>query len=830
MTTRPLDQTTFRPKRPVPSAGAARAYWVWLACLALLAADARALWVPTIFSDHAVLQREQSVPVWGKAEPGATVSVRFGDHKVVTSADDDGRWRVDLPAMPASHEPRELVVASGDDTQIAKDVLVGEVWLCSGQSNMDWRLQNADERDAMLADADQLPGVRFFRIDHAADFAPRSDVWAQWRISGHESTRDFSAVAYSMARRLNERLGVPVGVLQASIGGTGVQAWTDPRAAEAVAALGPDRLWRHFADRRYAARERASLNDVEAWAQGVRPLADTDSQADLPDPPAWPQHDAAQWNRPGAFHHAMIAPLAPYALRGFAWYQGEHNVGESDLYAGRLTALLHGWRSLWNDPHLPALVVHLPAFRYSGRPERDERSLARLVEAQQHITARPPNFGVVISDLSDLNDIHPRRKRAVGERIADQYLAAYTDTFPGRPIGPRITDVRFEADHVVVGFQTQGALATRDGHPPNWFELAGVDRAFHPAEATIGGDDVTLRSASVHEPIAMRFAFHEEAIPNLTDDTGLPAMAFRTDDWPEPFTTQQRVTLPLWPDGGPLSDVTVEDEITIDERVRNISDPTIELFFPRGFGDGTPRSAVLIFPGGGYRYLSIDHEGKRVARRLNGAGIIAGVVKSRIAPYRAPVPWLDAAQAIRLVRTHAADLGIDPQRVGVLGFSAGGHIAACASVLPDDASRALLDGSTSPELSASARPNFTVLVYPVVSMHLSVSHGGSARNLLGPSPTDEVIDAWSADLHVDADTPPALLVHCANDGVSIANSERYVAALKRHGVPHEFLRYETGGHGFGLAGDDHPAAGWIDRAIAWIEALPDGQAPENIQD
>lgn len=786
------------------------------------------LWLPSVFTDHAVLQRDQPVPVWGRATPGQSVSVTFGDQTLEALADAEGRWRVELAPMSSSAEARTLVIASGQQHRRVRDVLVGEVWLCGGQSNMDWKVRNASGKRALLDTADEYPQVRLLRSGQAGDFRWRDDVDGRWRVSGDDATETFSAVGYAFARELHDRLGVPVGILQASIGGTRIETWTPRSAMRGVPMLGPDRVWLARADREYAARERAGVDAMTAWLTSAEATAKHSPDADVPDPPAWPRHEAAGWNRPAAFFNGMVAGLSPYRIRGIVWYQGESNKGEADLYAARLEAMLRGWRAAWGRPELPALIVELPPYAdTSGK--YPSNALPWLVDAQQRVSRRPHNFGVVINDLGNVRDIHPRNKRGVAERLADTAMAEVY----GRPdeAGPPpiVSAVDFRGGEAFVTFSTRTGLATRDGAPPNWFQLAGAGSAFRAAEAAIvSGDTVRLRNDAVAEPWAVRFAFDESAEPNLVDGLGRPAAAFRTDDTPEPFVTQQRVTLPLWPQGAPLKHASLLKETTIDRRVRGVSRPTVELFFPRGYGvntgDDRARPTVLIFPGGGYGYLTIEKEGKAVARRLNDAGFVAGVVKYRAAPHAAPVPWLDAAQAVRSVRTHADELGLDPERVGVLGFSAGGHVAACVSVLADDSGFAV-----GPESGFSSRPDFTVLVYPVVSMRDGVTHGGSRKNLLGPEPDAEAVDAWSAELNVDEHTPPTFLVHCANDGVSIRNSELYVAALEEHGVPHVFALYDVGGHGFGLADPDHPAGDWSGRVVAWIEALfeHDADAPRN---
>lgn len=280
------------------------------------------------------------------------------------------------------------------------------------------------------------------------------------------------------------------------------------------------------------------------------------------------------------------------------------------------------------------------------------------------------------------------------------------------------------------------------------------------------------------------------------------------ETWPDP------VEIPLWDDEPPgaIHDADTT-EVVADRRYANIHEPTITFYAPSP--DRANGISVLVFPGGGYHHLAMGHEGHDVAVRLRQAGFIACVVKYRVAPYRRPVPQRDAAQAMKLAREKVEERGGDPNRIGVLGFSAGGHLAGSLCVLPGK-SGVFPDGKVMPE---SARPGFAVLIYPVISMSDEVGESGSRGNLLGHPPDKQDIELYSLDQQVDAKTPTMFLVHAEDDHVSIANSKRMFKALQDAGIPAEFMRLETGGHGFGLGQDQPATAPWPNRAIAWINKL-----------
>ncbi|MEM7625479.1 MAG: sialate O-acetylesterase [Planctomycetota bacterium] len=777
--------------------------------------------LPAVLGDHAVLQRDRTLPVWGWTTPGDRVVVSFGQARVETESDAEGRWRVELPPMPASAEPRTLRVDSEDGSvATARDVLVGEVWLCSGQSNMDWKMRNVADARNLLDRADR-PHIRFLQTQHVASPRPRQDVDARWRISTQESASLFSGVAYLFAVELYRELGVPIGILQSSVGGTRIEAWTPRQAFTADNGLETEEVWLSTADEVFRAAEDRVFVALRDWLERTAELRAASGRGDLTPPPSWPEHDAGRWNRPGSFFNGMVHGLAPYAIRGFVFYQGESNKGEGDLYARRFAALIASWRAQWQDTSLPFFFVQLAPYDDHQPEKYPVNALPWVWDAQVRIDREVPDTEmIVITDHGNLRDIHPREKLPVAKRLARRAFDRVYGRKLGETHGPRWSGMSIEGSSVVLSFDHAEGLSTRDGLPPDHFAVAARDGVFQAARATIEGTHIRVAASEVENPVAVRFAWHQAAEPNLINAAGLPATPFRTDDWPEPFFTRQRLKLPLWTGASPLSLPNLPTEYVKDDRVWNVSRSELEFFLPNPAADGLgalPRPAVLIFPGGAYQYLTIEKEGRIVARKLNEHGIAAAVVKYRVAPHHRPVPQLDAIRAVRLARHHAEVLGFDSDKIGVLGFSAGGHAASCASTAFDEGRADAAD----PVGRRSSRPDFSVLAYPVISMEDGVTHRGSRRVFLADVADDaSEQEAWSTDRRVTPRTPPAFLVHCADDGVSVENSDRYAAALRAHGVPYEFLRPATGGHGFGLGPADHPAAGWIDSVAEWIWNLP----------
>ena len=504
---------------------------MWLAVSAT--ADVR---LPGIFTDHMALQREADVPVWGWAEAGERVEVQFAGQTKSAKAGPDGRWSVRLDPMQASAEGRELVVATvsnaGRVEHKLSDVVVGEVWLASGQSNMEWSVRNSTNAGEEIAGAD-FGEIRLFHVPRANAPVPQDDVKAQWSRCSPETIANFSAVAYFFGRRLHRELNLPVGLVASSWGGTRIEPWTPPEGFASV----PELQQLHEtvmlaspASAVHKQRLQDFLERLTTWLQQTKQCLDT--EALVPAQPSFPKEllPLNSHTSPGALYNAMIHPLVPYAIRGAIWYQGESNRHDGKLYYHKMRALINGWRQVWGRGEIPFYYVQLAPFIYTSD---SAYVLPRLWEAQARALDIPNTGMAVINDIGNLRDIHPKNKQDVGKRLA---LLALARTYGNAGVvcsGPTCKGMAIDGSTIRISFANVGTgLASRDGKALSWFELIGKETDFIKANAVIDGDTVIVSSPEVRQPVAVRFAWHEEAQPNLMNKEGLPAAAFRVGEVP----------------------------------------------------------------------------------------------------------------------------------------------------------------------------------------------------------------------------------------------------------------------------------------------------------
>lgn len=506
---------------------------------AVAEADVR---LPSLFADHMVLQREKPLPVWGWADPNEEVTVAVASQQQSAKANAEGRWELTLQPLQttANHTPVKLTVqGSSGTTIIINDVLIGEVWLCSGQSNMVWWLKRAARAEEEIAAAD-YPQMRFFIVPNVADGTPREQVAGQWSVTHPSVAENFSATAYFFGRYLHKQLGVPVGLIQSAWGGTPAEAWISRDAMEAVPELQPllDR-WEKSVSSYDAQRAKEQFQKaLAAWEEAAK-----QAKAAGKNPPRRPRpagNPAASPHRPANLFNGMIAPLVPYAIRGAIWYQGESNVTRAYQYRTLLPTLIRNWRDLWQQGAFPFGIVQIAPFNYQRIWNVDPAFCAELWEAQILTAQKVPNTGIVgTMDIGELGDIHPANKQDVGRRLGLWAMAmAY-----GQDIvysGPVFESMNVEGDKVRIRFKHfGGGLTTLDNQPPTEFTVAGPDGVFHPAEASIDANAVVVYSDKVNDPRNVRFAWRDIAQPNLTNKEGLPALPFRTDDQ-QPLTYEAK--------------------------------------------------------------------------------------------------------------------------------------------------------------------------------------------------------------------------------------------------------------------------------------------------
>lgn len=442
-----------------------------------------------MFTDHAVLQRGMPILVWGTSDAGAEVAVSLGDKKAAAKAGKDGRWQVEVESLEAGG-PYVLSVRQGDNAVQVKDVFVGEVWLCSGQSNMAWKVSRATNAKQEVADA-KHPQIRMFNVPRSPSAQPQQNVKGNWQVCSPQTVAGFSATAYFFGRALHKELGVPVGLINSSVGGTPIEAWT-------------------------------SLETHKTSPQ-LQPVLKQ------------PKDGAGKG--PAELYNGMIAPLAPYAVRGAIWYQGERNskIGEPFRYRHQLPAMIGNWRTLWNRQaeQFPFLFVQLPNFMPPQKQPVESNGWVTVREGMLATLKSVPNTGMAVTvDIGEAGNIHPANKQDVGGRLARWALATtygQDDLVAG---GPIYKSHSVENGRIAITFDhTGGQLSAKGGGDLRGFAIAGEDRKFVFAQAKIDGNRVTVSSPQVKKPVAVRYAWASNPACNLVNKAGLPASPFRTDDW-----------------------------------------------------------------------------------------------------------------------------------------------------------------------------------------------------------------------------------------------------------------------------------------------------------
>lgn len=479
-----------------------------------------------LFTDHAVLQQGTAVPVWGWADDGDKVTVEFGGQKASTTAK-AGQWSVKLknlkPGAPGTLRV-SAVTAKGENTLLqVTDVVVGEVWVASGQSNMEWPLSRSYQSTNDIANSAN-PQIRLFTVPKLKLNAPTNDVNGSWQMCGPQSSPGFSAVAYYFARDLQKALGVPVGVIHTSWGGSPAEVWIREEI------MAQDKEYkRDILDTHSTARDRYTKS-LEQW-KAQRDAATKSGSAFTTRQPSAP------W-KPAELYNGMIANIIPYAIKGAIWYQGESNAGRAWQYRRLFADMIENWRHDW-DRDFTFLEVQLAPWDKSKKrtleqitAEPGDSDWAELREAQYLATEKLKKVGMaVITDVGDKDDIHPTKKEPVGARLALQARKiAYGEKIIAD--GPEFDGVKFKNGKAVLSFDYVGEGLEARGGKLTGFSIAGEDKKFAWADATIDGDKVIVSSPNVAKPVAVRYGWSDFPVVNLFNKQGLPATPFRTDNWP----------------------------------------------------------------------------------------------------------------------------------------------------------------------------------------------------------------------------------------------------------------------------------------------------------
>lgn len=463
--------------------------------------------LPKLFGDHMVLQRETEANLWGWAAPGEEVKIALGDSTATAKADDNGKWKAKLKT-PVAGGPFELSFRGKNEITL-KDVYIGEVWIASGQSNMEWTVQASANPQEEAANA-KHPTIRMIKVQKVPAENPVDDIpvdpgtkkttlTSGWAVCSPETVPSFSAVGYYFARHLAQELKVPIGIVNTSWGGTVCEAWTSKEALSAVPSL------KYMAD---------------------KPIVNLPER---PDPKDSTKKLPANFgpNQAAVLYNGMLAPVIPFSIRGAIWYQGESNVGRADEYRTLFPTMIADWRARFGQGDFPFLFVQLAPFKYDGSTK-----LAELWDSQLKTLSLSKNTGMcVTTDITNINDIHPKNKQDVGKRLA---LWALANTYGQKDLvysGPLYDSHEIEGNKIRIKFKHGAGLMAKDEKPLTHFQIAGEDQKFVEAKAVIDGDTIVVSSDAVQKPAAVRFAWSPIAEPNLFNKAGLPASPFRTDDW-----------------------------------------------------------------------------------------------------------------------------------------------------------------------------------------------------------------------------------------------------------------------------------------------------------
>lgn len=522
-----------------------RYYLLLLLCFALPGWSA--IRFARLFSDNMVMQREQPVPVWGWTDAGRAVTVSFAGQRKTATAGADGKWMVMLEPLTVSRTPLEMTASDGAETVTVTNILVGEVWLCGGQSNMGLTLRNVFNAPQEIAAAD-YPQFRFIAGFVRTSLLPAPDLQGgSWKICTPETAADFAGTAYFFGRSMFKALDVPIGLIEFDVGATGIEGWAPlegyqtAREPEMQAIYREVSSWNPQSEIGRQAFE-AAFAKIKDWLPLAR-QALAAGKAVPPEPllPAPKPHQA----NPCQIFNGTVSPLIPCAMRGAVWYQGESNPGEGKIYYQKMKAMINGWRQLWGRGDFPFFYVQLPnEEKPTTEPMLDENYRYVPVREAQRRVLELPNTGMVVGiDIGEDLNGHPRNKKDVGERLALWARAkVYGQQVPC--CGPLYRAFRIEGDRVIVSFDAVGTglmVGDKNGMEPVYevkggklghFAIAGADGKWYWGDATIVGDTVVVRSDKVPQPVKVRYAYSMNPKGNkLYNREGLPASPFRTDDW-----------------------------------------------------------------------------------------------------------------------------------------------------------------------------------------------------------------------------------------------------------------------------------------------------------
>lgn len=483
--------------------------------------------LPALISDGMVLQRNMEICIWGWAEPGELITVTgsWQNEELIATADMDGQWLLKMEPHEAGG-PYKLTISNEESITI-NNIMFGEVWICSGQSNMKLSVIRAANAAREITEAD-YPDIRMFKVVNNVAEEPQTNCRGDWAVCSPETVPQFSAVGYYFARELHKELGVPIGMIHSSWGGTPAEAWTKEEVLEEIPECAPILQRYEEAVKNFPRSQKEYENKLQEWERSSGKAKSEETWLLLkPQPPYGPGHP----HSPSGLYNGMISPLIRYRIKGVIWYQGENNTYRAYQYRKLFPAMIRNWRSDWEQGDFPFLFVQLPNYM-AVNSEPVESYWAELREAQLK-TLHLPNTGMAVTiDIGEIDDIHPKNKQDVGKRLA---LWALAKSY-GKDLvysGPVYKSMDIEGGRIILHFEHIGGGLTIPGNEKlKGFTIAGEDRRFVWADAEIDGDTVVVSNESIVNPVAVRYGWADNPQCNLYNKEGLPASPFRTDDWP----------------------------------------------------------------------------------------------------------------------------------------------------------------------------------------------------------------------------------------------------------------------------------------------------------
>lgn len=492
-----------------------------LAVLGMALTASAELKLPSIIGNHMVLQRDMDLPVWGWSDPGSTVTVSIAGQTQTAKAGEDGRWEATLTPLQVTPHALRMVIKSGTEEIVLSNIVIGEVWVCSGQSNMQWSVSQSNDPDLEIATAN-YPNIRLISVPQVGTQELQDDFKGNWEICTPATVGEFSGVGFFFGRQLHQTLGVPIGLIDNAWGGSAAEAWVPREVLEKDGRFGEYlKQW----------EEIEATFDFEAemakWKEAAAKAKEAGKNAPRP-----PRDQLRGQHRPGNLWAGVLNPIIGFGIRGTIWYQGESNAGRASLYDDLFALMITQWREAWGQGDFPFYWVQLADYR-DEVSEPAESDWAELRESQSKTLSLPNTGQAVIYDLGEGRDIHPRDKQNVAKRLARIALAR--DYGMGiHYLNPSFESMEIKENKAILTFKDVGStLYSFDTRDVIGFTIAGEDRVWHPATATISGNNkVEVSSPDVPNPVAVRYAWATNPIANLQSREGLPVDPFRTDDWP----------------------------------------------------------------------------------------------------------------------------------------------------------------------------------------------------------------------------------------------------------------------------------------------------------